>query len=51
VRKIEERYYKKDGMISNVMDKIIISKPHEQVSSGDEEDVVMSFGNIPQTLS
>jgi hypothetical protein len=38
-------------MISNILDKIIISNPHEDVLSGDEEDVVMSFGNIPQTLS
>jgi hypothetical protein len=39
---IEETNYKKYGMISDVMDRIIIPNPTEKASPGDKENVVMS---------
>jgi hypothetical protein len=42
VKAIEEAYYKKDGIVSEVTDRIFTSNPNEEVSSGDEEDEVAS---------
>jgi hypothetical protein len=42
VKKIEETCYKKDGIISDVIDGIIITNPNKDDSSGDEEDETSS---------
>jgi hypothetical protein len=39
---IETANYKKYGMISDVMDRIIIPNPIDKASPGDKETVVMS---------
>jgi hypothetical protein len=39
---IEKADYKKYGMISDVMDRIIIPNPNDKASRGDKEIVVMS---------
>jgi hypothetical protein len=41
----EEANYKKYGMITGVIDRIIISNPIDKVSPGDKENVVMSPDN------
>jgi hypothetical protein len=37
----EEAYYKRDGIISDVIDGIIILTPNEEESSGDKEDMLV----------
>jgi hypothetical protein len=40
--KIKEAYYKKDGIVADVIDRIIITNQNEDDSSGDEEDETSS---------
>jgi hypothetical protein len=42
MRTIEQMCHKNDGIISDVIDNIIISNSSEEASSGEEEGVVMS---------
>jgi hypothetical protein len=42
VRKTKDEYYKKDGIVSDVTDRIIISNPNENTVYGDNKDMVMS---------
>jgi len=42
VKTIEEAYYKKDGILSDVVERIVISNPNEENSSGDEKDEAQS---------
>jgi hypothetical protein len=42
VKIIEEAYYKKDGIVSDDTDRIVISNPNEDSSYGDEGDEAMS---------
>lgn len=48
---IEIANYKKHGMISDVMDRIIIPNPTDKASPGDKETVVMSSENTKSDSS
>jgi len=39
-----------DGIVSNVIDRIIPCKPKEETLSGDDEDAVLSIGDTKRTF-
>jgi hypothetical protein len=42
VKTIEEAYHKKDGLVSDVVHRIVTSNPNEEDSCGDKEDEAAS---------